>query len=148
MKIIHLRNKAIDYNRWDKCIGQAQNQLPYAFTWFLDVVSPSWEALVTEDYEYLMPLPVKSRYKIPYLVQPVLTQQLGIFSNLEITEDIVEKFIKEIPYFSYELNLNGANIYSKAIIYPNLLLNLDALYVDIYKKFSKNTKRKIKTNNL
>ncbi len=143
MKIIHLRNKAIDYNRWDKSIGQAQNQLPYAFTWFLDVVSPSWEALVTEDYEYLMPLPVKSRYKIPYLVQPVLTQQLGIFSKLEITENIVEEFIKEIPYFSYELNLNGSNIYSKTIKYPNLLLNLEALYVDIYKKFSKNTQRNI-----
>ncbi|MEI8273805.1 MAG: hypothetical protein WCG08_14410, partial [Paludibacter sp.] len=103
----------------------------------------SWEALVTENYEYIMPLPVKSRYKIPYLVQPVLTQQLGIFSKFEINEAIVEEFIKEIPYFSYELNLNAQNSYSKAIVYPNLLLNLNASYEDIYKLFSKNTQRNI-----
>ena len=70
---------------------------------------PGWEALISENYEYIMPLPVKSKYKIPYLVQPILTQQLGIFSKNKINENIIEEFIKEIPYFSYEINLNEHN---------------------------------------
>ena len=143
MQIIHLRNKTIDYNRWDACITQANNHLTYAFSWYLDIVSPEWEALVTEDYEYIMPLPVKSRYGIPYLVQPVLTQQLGIFSKKEIDETIVEEFVKQIPYFSYELNMNEANFYAKALIFPNFILNLLQPYDLLYKSFSKNTKRNL-----
>ena len=99
MKIIHLENKAIDFNRWDHAISQSNNQLVYASSWYLNVVSPQWEALVTADYEFVMPLPVKSRYKIPYLVQPVLTQQLGIFSKQSITEKIVKEFIKTSHHF-------------------------------------------------
>ena len=143
MKIIHLRNKAIDYKLWDECIAQSHNQLTYAYSWYLDVVSPEWEALVAEDYSYIMPLPVKSRYKIPYLVQPVLTQQLGIFSKNRITESIVREFIKEIPYFSYELALNESNLFAKALVWPNFILDLNGSYDEIVSAFSKNTQRNI-----
>jgi len=143
MLIQHLQNKSIDYCRWDDCITQSHNHLTYAYSWFLDIVSPNWEALVSEDYQYIMPLPVKSRYGIPYLVQPVLTQQLGIYSQKKIDEGIVEEFIKRIPYFSYELNLNEDNFYSKAIILPNFILNLFGSYDQISLCFTKNTKRNI-----
>lgn len=143
MKIIHLKNKTIDYNRWDEVITQSKNQLPYAFSWYLDVVSPHWEALVTDDYEFVMPLTVKSRFKIPYIVQPIFTQQLGIFSKNEINERVVKAFIKEIPYVSYELALNESNFYEKAFNSPNFILDLNHQYNDIYKNFSKNTQRNI-----
>ena len=143
MKIIHLRNKAIDRERWDKCICMSHNHLTYAYSWYLDIVSPNWEALVTHDYEYIMPLPMKRRYKIPYLVQPILTQQLGIFSTLKITEDIVDEFVKQIPYFSYELNLNSANFSTKVVSLPNYLLNLHHPYQQLTKHFSKNTQRNL-----
>lgn len=143
MQLKHLRNSSIDYTRWDKCISESQNPLSYAYSWYLDVVSPKWEALVSEDYEYVMPLPVKSKYKISYLVQPILTQQLGIFSKLEINESIVEEFIKQIPYYSYELNLNDRNSYSKATILPNYILDLNRPYEKIASHYSKNTLRNI-----
>ena len=143
MQLKHLRNSNIDYEKWNECISKSYNSLAYAYSWFLDVVSPGWEALVSENYEYVMPLPAKSKYKIPYLVQPVLTQQLGIFSAHEINEDIVISFIKEIPYYSYELNLNEKNFYSKAFIYPNYVLDLNQPYKNIQNAYSKNTKRNI-----
>ena len=143
MKLKHLRNNEIDFNRWDTCISQSINHLTYAFSWYLDVVSPDWEALVSKDYEYVMPLPVKSRYGFPYLVQPVLTQQLGIFSKFEITEIIVEEFMKEIPYFSYELNFNESNFHTNSLIYPNFILDLSRTYKDIYSVYSKNSQRNI-----
>jgi hypothetical protein len=143
MEITHVRNSDIDRVRWDSCIAQSNNQLTYAYSWYLDIVSPHWEALVTSDYEYVMPLPVKRRYKIPYLVQPILTQQLGIFSRSEINEDLVEEFIKGIPYFSYELNLNDHNFCSKALVFPNFLLNLQQPYKQIVAMYTKNTQRNI-----
>jgi hypothetical protein len=143
MKLKHLRNKSIDFKRWDNCIAQSKNHLTYAFSWYLDVVSPDWEALVSKDYEYVMPLPIKSRYGFPYLVQPVLTQQLGIFSKHDINEKIVEEFMKEIPYFSYELNLNENNFYANAVIYPNFILDLNKPYKEIYEAYTKNSRRNI-----
>ena len=143
MKITHLRNKDIDYQQWNKCISLAHNGLIYAYTWYLDIVSPDWEALVADDYSYVMPLPLKSRYKIPYLVQPILTQQLGIFSALDITEKVVLRFIKEIPNFSYEMALNDCNYYSKAEASPNYLLSLDSSYDNLRTTYSKNTLRNI-----
>jgi len=143
MQIKHLQNTAIDYSRWNQCISQSNNQLAYAYTWYLDVVSPDWEALVSEEYEFIMPLPVKRRYDISYLVQPILTQQLGIFSRNAINEIIVQKFIQNIPYFSYELNLNEQNFHPKALILPNFILNLKQPYNQIASKYSKNTQRNI-----
>jgi len=77
------------------------------------------------------------------LVQPILTQQLGIFSKHEINESIIEKFIKEIPYFSYEINLNEHNSYSKALVYPNFILNLNQPYNQIASSYTKNTQRNL-----
>jgi hypothetical protein len=143
MKIKHLPNKEIDYTRWDNCISKSYNQLTYAYTWYLDIVSPNWEALVSDNYEFIMPLPIKKKYGISYLVQPTLTQQLGIFSENTIEQSIVNKFIKQIPSFSYELHLNENNYGSKNASLPNLVLNLNEKYEVIFSKYSKNTIRNI-----
>jgi hypothetical protein len=143
MPIKHLEHSEIDYEKWNKSILQAKNQLVYAETWYLDIVSPYWEALVADDYEYVMPLPVKTKYAIPYLVQPILTQQLGIFSASEISEIIIKEFLKKIPYPSYELNFNEENFIPEAEAFPNYILSLRPSYEQLRAKFSKNTRRNI-----
>lgn len=82
---------------------------PYGLSWWLDVVSPGWEALVKGDYDAVMPLPVKKRYGLRYLVQPRFVQQLGVFGQ----EDTAE-FLDRIPYLSYDFNLNYRNNYQSA----------------------------------
>jgi hypothetical protein len=143
MQIRHLRNKEIDFELWDKCISQSSNHLTYAYSWYLDAMSPGWEALVSENYEYIMPLPVKRKYGFKILSQPVLTQQLGIFSKNILAEEIVGRFIKHIPYLSYRLNLNENNFYKKSVSNPNSVLNLTESYEDIFSGYSKNTQRNI-----
>ena len=144
MKIKHLKNHEIDFQKWDDTILNAQNSLVYAESWYLNIVSPNWEALILGDYEYVMPLPVKRKFGISFLVQPPLTQQLGIFSNQIIDENIVDLFIKNIPYRSYHLNLNEQNLYNKGIQQPNLLLHLNKDYQTLFAAYSTNTKRNIK----
>ncbi len=143
MQIRHLRHNSIDYEKWDNAINLSVNQLGYGFSWYLDIVSPDWEALVSDNYEYIMPLTVKRKYGIPYIVQPMLTQQLGIFSSKEISEEIIQLFIKEIPYYSYEINLNERNINTEILTLPNYVLNLNDTYTSICKGYSKNTLRNI-----
>jgi len=143
MEIKCLAHSEINLHKWDTCIQNASNSLVYAESWFLNNVAPNWRALVAEDYEYVMPLPVKKKYGITFLVQPPLTQQLGVFSSHIIDENIMEQFVKKIPYRSFHLNLNEQNPYSKGAKQPNLILDLNKDYRTIFSSYSTNTKRNI-----
>ena len=46
----------IDKRRWDECIAKSFNGSVYAWSWYLDVVHPKWDALVENDYERVMPI--------------------------------------------------------------------------------------------
>jgi hypothetical protein len=144
MEIKHLTHHKINLQKWDACIKNACNSLVYAESWYLDVVSPNWEALVMGDYEYVMPLPVKEKYGLFFLVQPRLTQQLGVFSAHQIEEHIMERFIQKIPYRSYHLNLNEHNKCRQGVKLPNYMLDLSKDYDSISSAYSTNTKRNIK----
>ena len=147
MKIQHLRHNQIDQIRWDDIITNSLNQFGYAYSWYLNIVSPNWEALVSDNYDFIMPLPVKKKFRITYMVQPDRAQQLGIFSGKEITDKIVKLFIDKIPYYSYQINLNENNFCSSEnqdlIAHQNFVLNLNQNFKDIQSKFSKNTNRNI-----
>ena len=144
MKIRHLTHSEINFQQWDTCIQNATNSLVYAESWFLDIVSPHWGALVADDYEFVCPLPVKRKYGIPFLVQPPLTQQLGVFSSHKVEESIVKQFIQKIPYHSYHLHFNEQNRGGTGIRYVNFVLELNRDYNAIFAEYSNNTKRNIK----
>lgn len=72
----------INRARWDALISEAPNGLIYALSWYLDLVSPGWAALVKEEagrYVAALPLPVQTRFGVKYLKQPLFAQQLGLF---------------------------------------------------------------------
>jgi hypothetical protein len=144
MKITHCKHYEINRQKWNTCILNACNSLVYAESWFLDIVSPDWEALIGEDYEYVMPLPVKKKFGISFLVQPPFTQQLGVFSSLPVDENIIKRFIQKIPCRSYHLCLNEQNPYSKGIKQPNFILSLNKDYDTLSSAYSTNTKRNLK----
>lgn len=110
VKILHLRHTDIDKQRWDATIAEAVNSMPYAFSWYLDAVSPGWEALATPDYGYVMPLPVKVKYGIRYLINPRWVQQLGVFSSTPPSAHIISLFVRRIPYLAYDFNINYSNL--------------------------------------
>lgn len=96
MKIRYLKHKDIDKQRWDHCMEQAQNGLIYALSWYLDITSPGWDALVYGDYEAVMPLTWRKKYGLKYLIQPYYSQQLGVFGNLSKSH-IALRFLQAIP---------------------------------------------------
>ena len=143
-----LRNKDIDKAKWDDCISNAANGRIYALSWYLDIMCPTWSAIVTEDYKSIMPLPVKRKWGFPYIFQPAFTQQIGIFSRENCSEEVIDTFIKEIKRnFNYaEINFNsqnvlGANLQHK--IKKNYLLPLDDTYENLQKAFSRSANRNI-----
>ena len=50
--------------------------------WYLDIVHENWDALMEDDYERVMPMPVITKnWRISYIFQPFFVQQLGVFSK-------------------------------------------------------------------
>ena len=146
MKILHLRHTEIDRIKWDATIAQSLCDLPYAYSWYLDVVCPLWEALVTEDYAFIMPLPLKKKWGISYLIHPIWVQQLGIFSAQEVTTEIFESFRRRIPYLVYDFNINYINkdcILSRCLLKTNLIIPYCEDINTIRRGYNSNTKRNI-----
>ena len=149
MKLLFVKNKDIDYKKWDDTIKKSYNGNVYAFSWYLDIVC-NWDAIITPDYKYLMPLPTSKKFLIKYAYTPVLIQQLGIFSNNQIDDKILNNFLnlakKKYKYFDIKFNkyndVTKLNIEKK----ENITHELDLIqnYSDIYKKYSTNTKRNLK----
>lgn len=85
MDLRFLKNKEINRELWDKGIASSHHPLIYAESWYLDICSPDWSAIVDVDYGFLFPLPVNRSIGLSLVMQPLFVQQLGIFS-------------KEVPY--------------------------------------------------
>ena len=151
--IQYLTYDQIDKQRWDECIAHAVNGNVYAWSWYLDVVHPGWEALVeVQDGNYLsvMPITRKRKYGINYLCQPFFVQQLGVFSVEPITQEIVLAFLKAIPnrYRLVEIRLNEQNALPASCKgveqHRNYLLNLNNCYELLSSQYHENTKRNLK----
>jgi hypothetical protein len=149
MKIHFLQHHQIDFTRWDNNVQHAENSLPYAFSWYLNAVSPAWNALVSDDYAFVFPLTWKKKFGLTYLHQPYFTQQLGLFSRQPLTTDISDAFLEALPKHIrfVEINLNVANKPSpekfNLTAKTNILLTLQEHYTTIYSGYTENVKRNI-----
>ncbi len=144
-----LQHEAIDKSRWDDCIDHAVNGNLNACSWFLDIVSPGWCALVEDEYERVFPLTVSSRAAIKYLMQPYFTQQLGLFYRSVTSAEKLSEFLNSIPkQFKYiDINLNSSNSLpergdiSEMI---NLELDLNNRYETLCTAYQSNLQRNLK----
>lgn len=147
--IKYLTYDKIDKKRWDECIAKSFNGSIYAWSWYLDIVHPDWDALVENDYERVMPICGSRKLGISYMFQPFFVQQLGIYSQSLLSKNEVENFIMAIPekfkVIRYRLNeYNKVNIDADYIVsHRNVELDLIYDYQRLYNNYSKNTKRNL-----
>ena len=145
-----LNHVEIDKYQWDDCVVNSQFPIVYAKSWYLDIVSPEWQALVFGNYEAVMPLTQRKKLGIYYLFQPDFCQQLGIFYRSGQKRDNLEEIFlqKAKKHFSFiEINLNSTNLdIEKKVVTTNTNyeLKLNKSYDELYKGFSDNVRRNIK----
>ena len=150
--MIHFwEHNSIDKKKWDATIERSFNGMVYAFSWYLDVVSPGWNALIQDDYQAVFPLTWRKKYSFHYLYQPFFTQQLGIFSTEKnLSEKTVGEFLNSIPerYRFIDIQLNVLNTFTPDNLnISNRLthhVDLNQSYEQISASYSENLKRNIK----
>ena len=101
----------IDLRAWDDCIEKSPNRLIYAKSNYLDHIAPNWQGLILNEYEAVMPLPVRRKWGIQYIFQPAFFQQGGIYSPSPICKVLTDNFIHTVmDHFPYaEICMNYLN---------------------------------------
>jgi hypothetical protein len=92
-----LGHNEINREAWDHCIRHAIFETLYPYSWYLDLVSPGWEALVLDNYKAVMPLTWTKKLGFSMLLQPILAQQLGIFAVSPMETGLLDEFLMGIP---------------------------------------------------
>jgi hypothetical protein len=145
--IRYIAHNQIDTQRWDECISQSPDGLVYAWSWYLDVVHPGWEALVEDDYDAVMPLAGGKKFGINYLFQPFFTQKFGVFGKKEVSKEKIEEFLAAIPekfkFAEFRINafINPEGFQNA--IHHNIELDLSEKYEVLAEKYNSNTKRNL-----
>jgi hypothetical protein len=132
-----LNRGEIDPEKWDLCIQEASNGMIYARSFYLDTMAKNWSALISGDYDTVMPLTWNRKFGFTYLYQPAFTAQLGIFCRYQALPDL-ENFINEIKthFLFAEIHLNFGNNSLDFPLRANYILSLGKSYLEIRKEYS------------
>lgn len=146
--INYQRRYEINEQRWNALIEKHETGLPYAYTWYLDVVSPDWSAFVYGDYEAVMPLPVAQKIIFNYVYQPNYCQQLGVFAlnkDVQLFEAFYSALKKKFWFYHVQQNrvFPSGNILSGFKEKTNLILSLQPSYAELQQQYSESTKRNV-----
>lgn len=149
MVIRYIKHEQIDFKKWDKCIKKSINGSLYAYSWFLNEVSPGWDALIDESYETVMPLTQYKIFGTEVLLQPYFATNLGVYSSRVLDSETVNLFIIAVPRkFKYiKINLNKYNKFTinDAIIRYDIHYELDLIraYKMIRESYTKDIKNRL-----
>ena len=154
MEVRRVNRKEVDYKKWDKAVEDAVNSFPYGYSWYLNAVSEDWDAIIVNDYEYILPLPFERILgAIKYYKHPILIQQLGPFGKQIPDNQTLNAILEKLPLKAIRLNLNFAeNIsFSKkhSFLNPvpriNQTISLEEDLETIEKRFTNNPRRAIQS---
>lgn len=148
--IKYLTNEQINTKKWDACIQDSVNGRVYAESWYLNIVAPEWGAMVMDDYQAVFPIISRKKMGVSYAFQPVFTQQLGLFTPLLITSELLDSFLQKLiklfPHIQLSLNIHNKipNSFPYSELKVNHELDLIESHSEIKSNYSKNLKRNIK----
>jgi hypothetical protein len=148
--IVYLKHNEIDREQWDNCIKNTPGAKPYAYSWYLDIMAPGWQALIDDDYDSVFPVPGFSRFGIQYISTPAFLQQLGAFSPDKPVSTAIGEFLDYMPDFFKLIDLCiGQKIYTdgyKVSERVNYELDLSKQYGTIFNDFSDHCRRNIEAS--
>lgn len=143
----YLKNEEIDRSKWDACLAEIPGVKPYAWSWYLDIMAPGWNALIDDDYNSLFPLPCFRKLGFSYISTPVFLQQLGLFSADGDSNIRASEYISFMPEFYRLIDLNiGQEVSPPGFTVStryNFELKLDQQYDSVWMNYTTDCRRNI-----
>lgn len=106
--IKRLKYEEVDWQKYQNCLERSEQYIFFAEKKYLDLLlHQNWEILIDNDYEAVMPIPLAKKLGFNFVVMPLQTQQLGIFSEKdtpELNESFLAFFQQNYKVFYYAFN--------------------------------------------
>ena len=148
MEIQFVKHSELNKEKWNHCIQHSFFPTFIADFDFLSIANPDFCALVLNDYEAVMPLPVRKKIFLHYIYHPHFISILGIFSKTRPANELIERFLQAIPkrYVRVDLLFNTFFEHPKSSVLYSYQLSLQKKYEELYAHFSDNCRRNIKSS--
>lgn len=144
--IRRLQYHEIDFEKYSNCLENSVQRKYSATKLFLDITSDKhWELLIYNDYEAVMPVPFVQKMGKKIVHNPMLCQQLGIFSKQDHIE-INEAFLKYLTqnYLIRIYNFNEFNQFKTSLTTKKNFLITPKDYKTVFSQYSPKRKRKLR----
>ncbi len=146
MKIEYKKYNEIDFTKWDNCVKNSLSDDISGFSWYLDALYENWDALIYDDYNVVMPLPLSKFLNYSYIKQSPLALKTGVFYQKTPKSTTINNFINSIPSNIRSVDFDMENYLienkkvklSEKIIYQ---LDLVSKYKYLYKYFDDEVKQ-------
>lgn len=103
-----MKRNEISEKKWSDCVNHSANGHVFAQAWYLDIVCDDWQAIVSDEYEAVLPLPVKrNRFRTVYT--PYWTPYLGIINQKPISRRDALLMLRAVPYFNVNITMGTHN---------------------------------------
>ena len=148
--IRYLKHSEINPEKWNQTVHNSLFSTNFVEHEMLDLLtgSDTWDALVQDDYEAVMPLPYRKKGVLKYVYTPFFMPQMGIFSDRELSPAGVNVFLSEVSkhFVLADIILNEKmHVEKRDMTFVSHSMSLQLPYNELYGNFSQNTKRNIKT---
>lgn len=144
--IRHLKYHEIDFEKYHHCIENSAQQNFYVQKENLDFLCPNWELFVLNDYEAVMPVPIKKKFGFKVVAMPLFAQQFGIFSkedNSLINDEFLRFLHQKFNVFYYAFN--AQNQLSAELQTRKNYIAEKQQYVQLRKNYFKGRKSTVKS---
>lgn len=144
--IRRVKYNEIDFEKYTKCLENSQQRKYSASKTFLDVTTnKQWDILVKNDYEAVMPVPFIYKNKVKIVHNPMICQQLGVFSA-EDDQNTNERFLQYLKknYLIRAYYFNETNRFDSPLKTKKNFLLYPGDYTKVFAKYSPKRKRKLR----
>ncbi len=150
MQIQIIESNKINTASWNECVSAHANGLVYAYTEYLHALCDDWVGFVLNDYEAIMPVPIRKKMGILYTYAVPFIQQLGIIGQAHYQPLFIDALNSFIQYGDYDFNFQNDIVphkFHKPIRHCNLILSLRNDYISIKKKYKTDLIQNLKKAN-
>ena len=144
--IKRLKYEEVDWQKYQNCLEKSEQHIFFADKKYLDaLIGRKWEILVDDDYEAVMPIPLAKKCGFTFVVMPLQTQQLGIFSEKdtpELNESFLAFFQQNYKVFYYAFN--AKNSFNTHLKFRKNYKLFSEDYESIKKKYSIHRRRNVR----
>ena len=101
----------IDFEKYQNCLENSAQRNFYASRFILDHLCETWDLLIFDHYEFVMPVPIRKKYGLNFVIMPLFCQQLGV-SGPHDDREVEEQFLLfllrnyKIVYYSFHFSNN------------------------------------------